>query len=238
MDKQTGLLYFLNISKTSGFSLTVEIEKTYPEKIFAGKSIFPVNKEPANPFTPIIPGQVICGHFALNPFDSMEFDYSFSIIREPVSRMVSLFAYHHRFNKSNLSNKKLFMDFVLGSHPKIDASEFAGFDGQPNSQSSYLSTIIYVDEHGFRNLPESPPIEKVFESIKKNNIDVFTLDNRDNLVMKLSDMFGSTIPNSCHNVSPRVGFELSKSEISEILQLNSIDHELYETVREKEMCSS
>ena len=95
-----------------------------------------------------------------------------------------------------------------------------------------------MDENGFQNIPESPSIKKVFESINKNNIDVFTLDNGDNFVAKLSGMFGSTIPNSYHNVSPGVGFQLSKSEISEILKINSIDHELYETVREKELCSS
>ena len=152
--------------------------------------------------------------------------------------MVSLFAYHHRLSPVNLCNKKLFLDFVFGTHPKINPVEFAGFDGQPNSQSSYLSTKTYVDENGFQNIPESPSIKKVFESINKNNIDVFTLDNRDNFVAKLSGMFGSTIPNSYHNVSPGVGFQLSKSEISEILKINSIDHELYETVREKELCSS
>ena len=238
MNKESAKLYFLHIPKTSGLSLTAEIQKIYSQTIVDGRDFFPVNKEPANPLTPIIPRKVMCGHFALNPFDLMEFDYSFSIIREPVSRMVSLFAYHHRLDESNLSNKKLFMEFALGAHPKINAVEFAGFDGQPNSQSSYLSTKIYVDEHGLRHLPGSPSIEKVFESIDNNNIDVFTLDNRDNLVTKLSVMFGLTVDDMNLNASPRVGFELSKSEILEILKINSIDQELYETVRGRELCSN
>lgn len=238
MNKKSGSLYFLHIPKTSGLSITQEITRIYSKKIFDGRDFFPVNNEPANPFTPITPIKIILGHFALNPFDLIEFDYSFSIIREPVSRLISLFAYHHRIDESNLSNKKLFMDFVFGTHPKIDAVEFAGFDGQPNSQSSYLSTKTYLDEQSFRNLPKSPSIKKVFESIRENNIDVFTLDNRGNLVTKLSVMFGSKVDNIHSNASPKVGFELNKSEISEILKLNSIDQELYETVRERELCSN
>lgn len=214
-----------------------EIERIYAEEIADLGGIF-FDQRPINSLTPLIPKKVITGHYALNPFQFLKFDYSFSIIREPVSRMISLFAYHHRLSPVNLSSKKLFMDFALGMHSKINAVEFAGFDGQPNSQSSYLSTIIYLDENNFRNLPDSPSIEKVFESIDNNNIDVFTLDNRDNLVRKLSVMFESTVENTHSNVSPRVGFELSKSEISEILKLNSIDHELYETVRERELCSN
>ena len=237
MNKESAQLYFLHIPKTSGLSLTAEIERIYSEEIVDGRDLLPVNKEPANPYTPLIIKKVICGHYALNLFDSIKFDYVFSIIREPVSRLISLYSYHHRFSPMNLSNKELFMEFVFGTHPKIDASEFAGFDGQPNSQSSYLSTKVYLDECGLKRLPESPSIKKVFESIDNNNIDVFTLDNRDNLIEKLSVMFGSTMTNRHSNVSPRVGFELSKSEISEILKLNSIDHELYETVRERELCS-
>ena len=235
--KQHAKLYFLHIPKTSGFSMAREIERIYAQEIVnLGGTFFDIRT--TNSWTPLIPKKVISGHYALNPFQFLKFDYSFSIIREPVSRMISLFAYHHRLSPVNLSSKKLFMEFALGMHPKINAVEFAGFDGQPNSQSSYLSTIIYLDDNNFRNLPDSPSIEKVFQSIKKNNIDVFTLDNRDNLIEKLSVMFGSTMTNRHSNVSPRVGFELSKSEISEILKLNSIDHELYETVRERELCSS
>ena len=236
MNKKSGFVYFLHIPKTSGASLTQEINRENKNLrwLVDGRYIFPASKEPKNSFTP---KSIICGHFALNPFDSIEFDYAFSIIREPVSRLISLYSYHHRFSPMNLSNKELFMEFVFGTHPKIDASEFAGFDGQPNSQSSYLSTKVYLDECGLKRLPESPSIKKVFESIDNNNIDVFTLDNRCALIAKLGNILESNITDIRSNTSPQVGFELSKSEILEILKINSIDHELYKTVRERELCS-
>jgi hypothetical protein len=238
VNKQSGFVYFLHIPKTSGLSITSEIERINSEDTVDGRNIFPISKKFENTSASMKPKSIICGHFALNPFDLMEFDYSFSIIREPVSRLMSLFAYHHRLDIANLSNKKLFMNFIFGEHPRIMSVDFAGFDGQPNSQSSYLSTKVHLDACGFKCLPGSPSIEKVLTSIKEHNINVFTLDNRDVLIGKLSVVFGSQIVNTRSNDSPVVGFELTKHDISGILKLNNIDHELYETVRERELCSN
>ena len=236
------MFYFLHIPRTSGESITEEISIV-------------LDDEHRKDF--------LSGHLACLPFKNFKnssysvfaegeylfrkkrnIEFSFSLIREPLERLISAHSYVCLGNNDieGMRNKEHFLKIVRG---QVQTNRpFPGFDGKENMQCAYLySEMTFLEERGLKEdssssaLPYLSPhpqsFEDVLNSIALNNINVYTMGNRAKCISDVNgyiyNKYGRKINGKIFkNHSTRVDFVLSKSEIDEIHDLNSLDYKLYE----------
>lgn len=237
------MFYFCHIPKTSGDSINSEIYKVQSK--VNGKQLNTIDFAPNTSFEEIEylskkPIDGIIGHFAANPFSVFDIDFSFSIIREPFSRLLSVYKYMHRDFYPHLHNKKLCMDFMRGDYASHNPPrQDPGFDDVANVQSSYLSKKIEKSNEGHLVIGGPDSLADVLEIIDSRGIIIHTMEARSMLIDKINNYFiprfGMGISGDVHtNYSSETLIDFSDSEILEVQERNKIDYELYVSIKNKE----
>ena len=218
------MFYFLHIPRTSGESISEEI-------------VGVLDEEHEKDF--------LRGHLACRPFVFRKnIEFSFSLIREPIDRLLSAYSYTCSKNDDieALKDKERFLQTVRG---RIETPRpFPGFHGQPNMQCAYLySEMVFIEDvignQDSNNSAlcelslDAQSFEDVLNSIQMNKISVHTLENREKCISAINGYmfkrYGRKINGRVlKNGSSSVGFRLNKTEIDEIHDLNSLDYKLYE----------
>jgi len=244
------MFYFLHIPRTSGESITEEISISLEDEqrkdfLTGHLACLPFKKAPYSVFTE--------GEYRFRKKKIIEF--SFSLIREPLERLLSAYSYTCNGNSDieALNDREYFLQTVRG---RIETPRpFPGFHGQPNMQCAYLYSEMIFPEYGglkgdssssslrdlsphpssaLRDLsPHPKSLEDVLNSIEVNNINVYTMENRAKCVSDVNgyiyNKYGRKINGEVlKNSSASVGFTLNKAEKDEIRDLNSLDYKLYE----------
>ena len=226
-------IYHLHIPRTSGIYTKNNV---LPHLILNGVEHFVSNRTKIDP-NQIKKSQFVGGHFGLMPLDYMDNPEVFTIVRDPVERFISYFNYTTRLNmRGKLAEEKL-EEWLYGDQSKI----------QSNAQSKFLTGKMNIEK--FNNCPGQQDavinqwfIEGYSLDLKdiKSNVDKFkayTLEELDlfkldmNRSLKNNFNFSTFKHSDKANSSYDVGINFTKSHIERIKDLNSIDLEVYEYVK-------
>lgn len=180
----------------------------------------------------------VSGHFGLMPLKYMDSPDVFSIMRDPVERFISYFKYTTGINRTYKENMEKLDDWLYGGQADIQA----------NIQSKFLTGSMNVEMFNLHHREHHASvkngwfIENYSLDTKDifNNIDkfyIYTLDNHDafkeDFNKCLDKNFGFKVfkHNDKANTSHEIKVDFTKDRVSKILELNSIDMEVYEHVK-------
>ena len=228
-------MYHLHVPRTSG---TYVKNNVLPHLITGGVEHFASNRSQID-LEQIKNSKFVIGHFGLMPIDYMTDVDVFCILRDPVERFISDFKYTSKITERNGTAEEKLNHLLYENQSDL----------QSNIQSKFLSGRINVDKfnldparyiHSSRNGWFIENYSKDINVIKRNidKINCYTMDNhsrfKSDFNKSLNKNFGFTTfkHDDKANQSQDVGISLTKSQISRIEDLNRLDMEVYEYVRQ------
>lgn len=234
-------LYFLHIPKTSGMKMQYQLldAANNPNSINQPNVYCPGDFEFIFDTDIGKTHNIISGHFARNPIETLPNVTTFTMVRDPVHQYISVAKYAAMFTDKEFT-EEFMMPFLTGESEMY--SYFEGMSGCSNPQSSFISSKLSTLEYDlngkertvFVNKPES------FEDVREHlsGMIVGVMEQRNELVQKvnilLKKMFNISIrkDDSIVNATPPVNFKISKECINLILDRTELDRELYAKVLE------
>jgi hypothetical protein len=234
-------LYFLHIPKTSGVKMQHQLldAANNPNSINHPKVYCPGDFEFVFDTDIGKTHNIISGHFARNPIETLSNVATFTIVRDPVQQYISVAKYAAMFRGEEFT-EEFMIPFLTGESEMY--SYFEGMSGCSNPQSSFisskLSTLEYqlngVDRTVFVKKPES------FSDVEEHlsGMVVGLMERRDELIDKvnvlLQKMFNISITkdSSTVNATPPLNFKIDKKYIKMILERTELDREVYAKVVE------
>lgn len=182
---------------------------------------------------------IISGHFARNPIETLPNVTTFTMVRDPVQQYISVAKYAAMFTDEEFT-EEFMMPFLTGESEMY--SYFEGMSGCPNPQSSFISSKLSTLEYDLNGKEKTVFVKKPesFEDIRKHlsGMVIGVMEQRDEIVQKvnilLKKMFNISIreDDSIVNATPPVNFKISKECINLILDRTELDRELYAKVLE------
>jgi len=257
---EQSLIYFLHIPKTSGASLIYELDKKL-QKPFRNKQNFHNPLESKHTFEHFLKNvtnaEIFAGHYAATPYLYQENIAGFSIVREPLQRLVSCFEFlgpNHNWGSSTRDALSKFVCNRVASGPTI------GFNGEPNMQCASLTGDIkweLGDKKPYLEACEYS-FSEVLKIIKEQKITLSTLENRgylldtvqiavSNVCKKPIFLDKSTIFNPVNFVNNTTinkdtaysnllkSYKFSQETLEENQNLNNLDYQLYNYVKNHEI---
>ena len=251
--------YFLHIAKTSGISLQSELKKAFVGEQNFINSLLHINEDD------MLNSKLISGHFAMYPFllykNSNKKINGLTIIRNPIDRAISYFAFRYKLTHSvfglqtkNLTSKNFdsFLNeeknltFISNYQTKTITSDLNTDDCSVwvnkyiNGEIARLELSAAIAfNNGFMNLKNN-------ESSWRKSLDNFnivgTVDKRELFLEKTSDLlkknnYNAKLRNVVKNASDFTNEEikkiLTKDQIDRIIELNQYDFEFYDFVMSK-----
>jgi hypothetical protein len=191
----------------------------------------------------------IGGHYAAMPYVYNEDIKGFSIIREPIERMISCFIYFKGDDADYIGNHTNeypdnFIESIRYQGFRFEKDSM-GFNARPNMQCANLvNTILWNDKKAYiKNADFS--FSEILKIIKKQKMTLSTFENRNYLIKDLTfhlNAFRNTSisirahseirpSNNLHNVSIDL---LSNEIIEEIKASNALDYQLYKYIKDHE----
>ena len=234
-------LYFLHIPKTSGAKMQHQLldAANNPNSINQPNVYCPGDFEFIFDADIAKTHNIISGHFARNPIETLPNVTTFTMVRDPVHQYLSVAKYAAMFTGEEFT-EKFMMPFLTGESEMY--SYFEGMSGCSNPQSSFISSKLSTLEYDLNEKERTVFVKKPesFEDVKKHlsGMVVGVMEERDELVQKvnilLKKMFNISIrkDDSIVNATPQVNFEISKKCINLILDRTELDRELYAKVLE------
>ena len=234
-------LYFLHIPKTSGVKMAHQLldASNNPSAINQPKVYRPGYFEYVFDANIGKTHNIISGHFARNPIETLPDVATFTIIREPVQQYISAVKYS-AMRKGEEFTEESMMPFLTGEAEMY--SYFEGMSGCSNPQSSFISSKLSTLEYDLNGKDRTVFVKKPesFEDVREclSGMVIGVMEERDELVQKvnilLKKMFNISIreDNSIVNATPSVNFKISKECINLILDRTELDRELYAKVLE------
>ena len=227
-------IYHLHIPRTSGVYVKYNV---LPNLIINKIPHFISNRTTIDP-EKISNSKFVGGHFGLMPLRYMENPKVFCIVRNPVERFISYFNYTTGLIRAGQEAENKLEEWLYGDQSDI----------QSNSQSKFLTGSMNIDKFNAginlfqRSVNNNWFIEDYTLDLNKiyENIDKFycyTLDHHglflDDMNKALQDQFNFTTFKNLDkaNTSPDTGVVFTKKHIDRIIELNSIDMEVYEYVK-------
>lgn len=242
------MFYFCHIPKTSGSSIEAAIYDDYSTIVKIATSSKTPELQNEKQLKSFLSNcnqyDFIKGHFGTLPYFYIKDIKSYSIVREPVDRLISCFRFSQspmRWRSSFENELKLFLT--------KDTFEFnsIGFEGRANMQTAYLTQELkWNNKEPFPMYLDTPSIcfEEVLLLIKKQNMTLSTQDNRDYLLNALSNDLSSKY-NKNINLNKKVKVNINPLTISlsdipidiidKTKEINSLDYQLYNYIKNHEM---
>ena len=253
--------YFMHLNKTSGISLNYELFHFFKNKIVYSNNIGFVDNNQ------MLGSDLITGHFGTHPIEiyrnANKKLNSFTILRNPVDRVISHFLYY--FDVENMISKN-------NSGKQLTIEELESFihlypNASSNHQTKYItSPIDYISSNKSANsflnkektlydciVDSKNSIQFMSISNKekfwKESIDNFfvigTMENRDLFTRKLFNFLNKKgyqgdpikyFSNTGKNDNSVVEFKknIPNSILNKIIELNTYDIEMYEYVKSME----
>lgn len=236
------MIYYCHIPKTSGASIEAVLDKHMSTVRYA-YSQHPVEQM----------GEAYCkdfldrfkhydlvrGHFAATPLEMFPGVKTYSIVRNPLDRVLSVFKFSQKANSWKKPFKDVLYSFVLNEKP-TNAS--IGFDGRPNIQCDYLTQPLEWFANGIVPSVKKQDVvfSEVLQKIKDGNYVLSTIENRnyllDDLGRELTKQTGNEI---ILDSSIKVNENPFRMDIDHIIpefyekfyRLNKLDFDLYYYIR-------
>ena len=227
-------IYYLHIPRTSG---TYIKNNVIPHLKSNGVKHFASNRTKIE-IENIKESQFVCGHFGLMPLDYMKNPEVFTIIRNPVERFISYFRHTTKSKSKGIEAEEKLEKWLYGDQSEI----------QSNAQSKFLTGKINIEKFNICQGQQdavfnqwfiegySLDLKDIISNVDKfkiytlEEIDLFKLDM--NKSLKNSFNFSTFKHSDKANSSYDVGINFTKSHIERIKDLNRIDLEVYEYVKQ------
>lgn len=234
-------LYFLHIPKTSGIKMQHELldASMDPDAINSPKVYCPGDFEFVFDVDIAKTHNIISGHFARNPIETLPSVATFTIVRDPVQQYISVAKYAAMFRGDEFT-EEFMMPFLTGESEMY--SYFEGMSGCSNPQSSFISSKLSTLEYDLNGKDRTVFVKKPesFEEVREHlsGMVVGVMEERDQLVQKvntlLKKMFNISIKSddSVINATPPMKFKISNECMKLILDRTELDRELYAKVLE------
>jgi len=238
------LIYFCHIPRTSGSAIISSIAKSFSDILKigdyeTGMQIHNDQKKLRSYLSEVKKFDCIGDHFAAMPYSYIENIDGFSLIRNPIERLISCFNYFGPWDGSNS-----FIEFIRyqGSHPIKDSM---GFNGRPNMQCANLvNTILWEGKEAYLENANVSFFD-ILKIIKKQRITLSTYENRNYMIKDLNFSLNkikqtNIILNTELKVRPKQylydeNFYLIPNEIiEEVKVFNALDYQLYNYVKDHE----
>jgi hypothetical protein len=243
------MIYFCHIPKTSGSSIVSTIyENLFNILKIADHRVAPLNtseKELKNFLFNCKEYDIISGHYAATPYDYCPDLTTFSVIREPIERIISCFRFQGNPMSWHGAFPEVFYDYLKNKNSSFKNS--IGFNGMPNMQCANLTQKLKWNN--YEEYPvylESPncSFDEILNIIKKQKITLSTFENRDYLFESLNNVLSQLSGKNISldkekkvNINP-LKFEnnyLTEDIVSEVKALNALDYQLYNYVKDHEI---
>jgi hypothetical protein len=259
------MIYFCHIPKTSGTSVVHSVSNAFsdtlriPEwfEVYDPAQVANSNREGFEKFLELSVKEYdfIYGHLG-SAFSSRNYSDkvdTFTLIREPVDRLISIYNWINRDVSESLWEKERkfeLIPFLRNEHKTF----YPSFSHTNNSQSAYIISDYcwyLIDQNIFISInPINISFEELLQIIKKRKITISTIDNRkyllDELEICLNKIKQTNIKldkNLKENINiigqKRITLEniyssLSKEDLDKIKQFNQLDFQLYDYVKNHE----
>lgn len=240
------MIYFCHIPKTSGSSVEAALDD-YKDDIKYISNMTSAEQMSENAFYDFLNKRknddFIRGHFGTTPIEIFPGIKSYSIIRNPIDRLLSSF----RFSQKPITWRKPFKDVLYEYCKYNEPSEVSiGFDGRPNVQSDYLTQpLCWIPglKNGVYIKKGNLSFNELLIEIKKNNFTLSTFENRNYILESMSKNLTNLINKPVYlNSNIKVNenpFKMDAVDIfshfyEEIYQLNKLDFDLYNHIKEHE----
>lgn len=240
------MIYFCHIPKTSGSSIEACMRQ-YENKIKFHQNKTSFSELSESQFRDHLmkrkDDHVLIGHFAATPFEMFPDVKGYSIVRNPIERLLSTFRYSQTANNWKQPFKEILFSYLTGKQSRYPS---IGHDGRSNMQSLFLTQPLeWREENKFIASVRHADISfsDVLSIIKKNNTTLSTMDNRNYI---LSDINLELINNTGYSVifdsKIKVNENPFKMDVmdlicefyDEIHEANKLDFELYNYIRAHE----
>ena len=234
------MIYYCHIPKTSGSSIEAAVDNHMSRMRYAYSQHAPeqMGEEYCKNFLNTFQNfDLVRGHFASTPLEMFPGIKIYSIVRNPLDRVLSAFRFSQKANNWRKPFKEILHSFVLNKKP-LNTS--LGFDGRPNIQCDHLTQPL----EWISNIPSVKKGDLSFDEIikhfKNNNYVLSTLENRSYLLNDLSNELTKKTGNHIvldekikENENPfKMDVDNIISEIYEdFYHLNKLDFDLYYYIR-------
>jgi hypothetical protein len=239
------MIYFCHIPRTSGSAIISSIAEKFSDILKIGNyetgmQIHDDQKKLRSYLNEAKKFDYIGDHFAATPYSYIENIDGFSLVRNPIERLISCFNYFGPWDGSSS-----FAEFIRyqGSHPVNDSM---GFNGRPNMQCANLvNTILWEGREAYLKNADFSFFD-ILKIIKKQRMTLSTYENRNYMIKDLNFNLNSIkntniILNTKLKVRPKAclyeeSFYLMPNEIiEEVKALNALDYKLYNYIKDHEI---
>jgi hypothetical protein len=241
--------YHLHIYKTSGLSLRSNVSNMFKDKQCYTNFIGLYDKDQ------VLSSNLISGHFFRKPIEDFKEAnkklHAFTLIRNPIDRMISHFKYETHLYKNQKSDLDGFYEFLHSKEPSIKNLQSKNITSSMDTDLSNRSASWLLEGKNHSDLKENlQSLGKTNRYIAKDTncnkwekyIDDFsiigTVDNRDNFMGNLYSLlikegytghFGKEeFVNKSENSTSEFKKTLTQDMIDRIYYLNEYDFELYD----------
>lgn len=230
-------IYHLHIPRTSGIYVKNNV---LPHLISGGVEHFISNRTEIK-VDKIKSSKFVGGHFGLMPLDYMDNPDVFCLLRDPVERFISNFKYiaSMTFNIKD-ANEEL-ENWLYGEQADIQSNVQSKFlTGKMNLSKFNQSPTIFINSSKNNWFIEDYNLDLNVIEDNLNKFNFYTMENynmfKKDLNYKLTKNFNFTTfkNNDKANSSLDINIKFNKKHIDKIKELNYLDIEVYNYVREIE----